>query len=123
MANNKTFKIVFRKKQLINYLFIFFFLNIPVSGQRDLENPVLKKLMTNFGLYESPDHTYGLMLGMMEQYPVLFFPDGRIRGVFDSLGKFMIGNTIGRKYSFVKILQWKKNKKEIHRIFQQKDVN
>jgi len=121
MIIKKSSVFVLPGKQLITLLSVLIFLNQSCIGQADQENPLLRKLIPYFGLYETPDHSSGLMLGMMEQYPVLFFPDGRIRGIFDTLGKFVVGNSIGKKDSIEGTLQWKGNKKEMQMIFQKND--
>jgi len=108
-------------KKCIAILLLSFFLNSFCAAQPEQENPVTRKLMPYFGLYETTDHTNGLMLGMMEQYPVLFFPDGRIRGLFDTLNQVVIGNAIGKKDSIEGTLQWKKNKKEMQLILTKND--
>lgn len=108
-------------RKYIAILSLSFFLNSFCTAQPEQENPAIRKLMPYFGLYETTDHANGLMLGVMEHYPVLFFPDGRIRGVFDTLGKLVVGNTIGKKDSVEGSLQWKKNKKEMQMIFLKSD--
>lgn len=121
MINKRSFLYVFAGKRLISLLSLLFLFDHFCAAQPEQENPVVRKLMPYFGLYESPDRNSGLMLGMMEQYPVLYFPDGRIREVFDTLGKFVVGNTIGKKDSIEGNLQWKGNKKEMQMIFQKND--
>jgi len=121
MTNRKPSLYKLPGKKCITILSLSFFLNSSCIAQAEQENPVVRKLMPYFGLYETPDHANGLMLGMMEQYPVLFFPDGRIRGVFDTLGKLVIGNAIGKKDSVEGTLEWKKSKKEMQMIFRKND--
>lgn len=106
--------------RLNRYLLLLLLLISAISScraQSEGENPVIRKLYPYFGLYETNDQKNGLMLGMMENYPVLFFPGGEIRGVFDTAGKFMIGNAIGKKESQEGELQFEKKKKEVHLIF------
>ena len=88
-------------------------LSVSISGnaQKDTENPVISHLMPYFGLYESDDHNKGVMVGLLEQYPVLFFEDGRIRGIFEDGDKYMIGNSIGKKDTIQGTIQWVKSKK------------
>jgi len=99
----------------------FLVICITCASQQDQENPLLKKIQPYFGLYEQADKKAGFMFGMLEQYPVLFFPDGSIRGVFDTLGKYVVGNSIGRKDTIEGSLRWEIKKKEAQMIFQRND--
>ncbi|HMU47511.1 MAG TPA: alpha/beta fold hydrolase [Chitinophagaceae bacterium] len=103
-------------------LIIFLFITASsCQAQGDEGSPVLRKLYPYFGLYETSDHKNGFMLGMIENYPVLFFPDGNIRGVFDTAGKLMIGNSIGKKDQPEGTLKFEKHKKEMNLIFRKND--
>jgi alpha-beta hydrolase superfamily lysophospholipase len=101
-----------RNLKLLTVFLIYFTLvnNGAVLAQEETENPVIRKLAPYFGLYRNDDNRDGVMMGMMEQYPVLFFPDGRIRGVFDTGGVFMIGNAIGKKDTIEGTVKWEKAK-------------
>ncbi len=108
------------KKAITSLTFLLSLVN-PCTAHQEQENPLLRKLVPYFGIYETPGQKSGFMLGMIEQYPVLFFPDGRICGVFDSLGKIIAGNAIGRRDSVEGTLEWKKSKKELQMIFRKND--
>jgi alpha-beta hydrolase superfamily lysophospholipase len=107
-------KKICREPCILFMLFILFACNFSGNAQQqtEAENPVVKKLQPYFGLYETVDRHSGFMFGMMEQYPVLFFPDGQIRGIFESEGKFVIGNSIGKNDSIEGSIRFEKNKKE-----------
>lgn len=80
------------------------------QSNQEAADPVVSALAPYFGLYESADGKNGLMLGMLDKYPVLFFPDGRVRGIFESEGHFVIGNAIGKRDSTEGSIRFEKKK-------------
>lgn len=111
-------KIVLYRVSALMMLILLLVWNDSAKAQQgqEAENPVVKKLQPYFGLYETEDHKTGFMVGMMEQYPVLFFPDGQIKGIFEMDEKYVIGNSIGKKDSVEGTLRFEKNKKKIKLI-------
>lgn len=110
----------YRQYLSVTIFLIVCFIN-SCKAQQEPVNPLINKLGPYFGLYGTSDQGSGFMLGVLDQYPVLFFPDGRIRGVFDTLGKYVVGNAIGRKDSIEGTLRWEKKNKEVQMTFQTND--
>ena len=91
------------------------------NAQQEIGNSVVTKVAPYFGIYENQDKDGGLMIGMLENYPVIFFPDGKIKGIFDTLGELVIGNSIGRKDAIEGYLRFEKNKKSAQAVIKNSD--